>query len=268
MAHHNPSTSSEDGLASLAQPMAHEAEERSEQLQVQLKSLIVADPADPIWTANLVPSTSVQEAPNPSDLDTLVTQGRLNRPEVRQAEDKRLSADIDRAFALNQSLPQADLQMQYLSNGFAGVLTPFPAFLLNECANGSPPLTTCPTPPPNTQGKMAWAYHNMWAGYFPMFNIALIVSYPIEGRLARGMRGVSSEEMTQAKLILQGVEQRIGAEARDALQSVEQLRIGTVDKTSATVPDDFGQAAQVARDDGCLARKGFDARHAERLVGH
>jgi HAE1 family hydrophobic/amphiphilic exporter-1 len=66
---------------------------------------------------------------------------------------------------------------------------------------------------------MAWAYHNMWAGYFPMFNIALIVSYPIEGRLARGMRGVSSEEMTQAKLILQGVEQRIGAEARDALQS-------------------------------------------------
>jgi outer membrane protein TolC len=188
-------------------------------LQVQLKSLIVADPADPIWIANLVPSTSVQEAPNPSDLDTLVTQGRLNRPEVRQAEDKRLSADIDRAFALNQSLPQADLQMQYLSNGFAGVLTPFPAFLLGECANGSPPLTTCPTPPPNTQGKMAWAYHNMWAGYFPMFNIALIVSYPIEGRLARGMRGVSSEEMTQAKLILQGVEQRIGAEARDALQS-------------------------------------------------
>ena len=33
------------------------------------------------------------------------------------------------------------------------------------------------------------------------------------------MRGVSSEEMTQAKLIMQGVEQRIGAEARDALQS-------------------------------------------------
>jgi hypothetical protein len=38
MAHHNPSTRSEDGLVSVAQPMAHEAEERSEQLQVQLKS--------------------------------------------------------------------------------------------------------------------------------------------------------------------------------------------------------------------------------------
>ena len=38
MAHHNPSTSPEDGLVSLAQPIAHEAEERSEQLQAQLKS--------------------------------------------------------------------------------------------------------------------------------------------------------------------------------------------------------------------------------------
>jgi hypothetical protein len=38
MAHQNPSTMSEDGLASLAQPMSHEAEERSEQLQAQLKS--------------------------------------------------------------------------------------------------------------------------------------------------------------------------------------------------------------------------------------
>ena len=38
MAHHNPSTSSEDGLVTLAQPMASDAEERSEQLQAQLKT--------------------------------------------------------------------------------------------------------------------------------------------------------------------------------------------------------------------------------------
>jgi hypothetical protein len=38
MAHHNPSTMSEDGLVSAAQPMAVEAAERSEQLQVQLKT--------------------------------------------------------------------------------------------------------------------------------------------------------------------------------------------------------------------------------------
>jgi hypothetical protein len=38
MAHHNPSSQSEDGLLTLAQPMAADAAERSEQLQTQLKT--------------------------------------------------------------------------------------------------------------------------------------------------------------------------------------------------------------------------------------
>ena len=190
------------------------------QLQVQLKSLVVADPGDPIWIANLVPSTSVQQLPLAGDLAQIISEARQNRPEVRQAEDKRLAADIDRVFAANQSLPQADVQVQYLSNGFAGILAPVPAFLLNECFQVSR-VTTCPTPPPNTQGAMPWAYHNMWAGYFPTFNTALVVSYPIQGHLARGMRGVASEEEAQAKLLMQGVEERIGAEARNALQSYQ-----------------------------------------------
>jgi outer membrane protein len=190
------------------------------QVQVQLKSLVVGDPADPIWTANLVPSTSVLQLPSVYDLATIVSQAKQSRPEVRQAEDKRLAAEIDRTFAANQSLPQADVQAQYLSNGFAGILAPVPGFLLGECSSVTEVLNKiCPTPPPNTQGNMAFAYHNLWAGYFPAFNIALIVGYPIQGNLARGMRGVGSEEMTQAKLIMQSVEERIGSEARNALQS-------------------------------------------------
>ena len=188
------------------------------QLQVQLKSLIVADPGDPIWTANLVPSTSVQQLPSAGELAQIIAEGQRNRPEVRQAEDKRLAADIDRVFAANQSLPQADVQMQYLSNGFAGILAPVPTFLLNECFQVNR-LYSCPTPPPNTQGSMPYAYHNMWAGYFPTFNFALVVGYPVQGSLARGMRGVASEESAQAAISMQGVQERIAAEARNALQS-------------------------------------------------
>lgn len=191
------------------------------QLQVALKSLVVADPGDAIWTANLVPSTSVEQLPSAGDLAQIIAEGRRNRPEVRQAQDKRLAADIDRSFAANQSLPQADVQVQYLSNGFAGILAPVPGFLLGECFSTGGGLTTCPTPPPETQGKMAFAYHNMWAAYYPTFNTALIVSYPIQGFLARGMRGVASEEEMQAKLLMRRVEERIGAEARDGLQSYQ-----------------------------------------------
>jgi outer membrane protein TolC len=199
-------------------------------LQNQLKNLVASNSADPIWAANLVPSTSVQQLPKAGDLASIVSLGRQNRPEVRQAQDKRLAADIDTAFAKNQSLPQADLQAQYQSNGFAGLLTPVPVFISSYCTTPRSPsnpgtgglgLSTCPTPPPNTQGTMAWAYHNMWAGYFPTFNIALIVGYPLQGHVARGLRGLASEETTQAKILMQGVYTRIGAEAHNALQSYQ-----------------------------------------------
>ncbi len=190
------------------------------QLQNQLKSLVAANATDSIWVANLVPSTSVQQLPTVNDLAAVVAKAKLNRPEVRQAEDRRRQADVDVASARNQSLPQADVQAQYESNGFAGLLTPVPAFLLGYCKS-TVLLPTCPTPPPNTQGTMPFAYHNMWAAYFPTFNIALVVGYPIQGNLARGLRGLASEETTQAKVLIQGVQERIGAEARNALQSYQ-----------------------------------------------
>jgi HAE1 family hydrophobic/amphiphilic exporter-1 len=193
--------------------------QRVAELENQLKSLVASDARDPIWDANLVPSTSVQQVPEPRDLATVVARAKQDRPEVRQAEDRRLAAEIDRAFAKNQSLPQADVQALYQSNGFAGILAPTPTFVTGYCSSIG--LPTCPTPPPNTQGTMAFAYHNMWAGYFPTFNIALIVGYPIQGNFARGLRGAASEEMTQAKLLIQGVQERIGAEARNALQSYQ-----------------------------------------------
>ncbi len=187
------------------------------QLQNQLKSLIVADPADQIWQANLVPSTSVESLPSTDDLATIQREARLNRPEYRQAEDRRLQADLDRAFAKNQMLPQGDVQVQYLSNGFAGILAPVPGFLNTVCVKDEA-LPACPTPPPNTQGKMAFAYHNMWAGYFPTFNIGFVVNYPIQNHYARGLQGAAAEETHQAAILFQGVEERIGVEARLALQ--------------------------------------------------
>ncbi len=199
--------------------------QRVSELQNKLKGLIASNAGDPIWAANLVPSTSVAQLPSAGDLTTIIAEAKANRPEVRQALDRRLAAAVDVAYAKNQSLPQADVQAQYQSNGFAGILAPVPLFISSFCTgqvgNGGLGLPHCPTPPPNTQGTMPWAYHNMWAGYFPTFNIAMIVGYPLQGNLARGGRGLASEETTQAKILMQGVEERIGAEARNALQTYQ-----------------------------------------------
>ncbi len=194
--------------------------ENVSELQNELKTLIVADPGDPIWRANLVPTSSVLQLPTVSDLNTIVAAALQNRPEVRQAQDKQRQADLDRSFARNQALPQADIQANYQSNGFAGLLAPVAPFLQASCANQFEDAP-CPTPAPTTQGKQAYAYHNLWAALFPAFNIAFIVSYPLQGNAARGLKAVANEEEQQAAIIMQGVAERIGFEARNALQSYQ-----------------------------------------------
>jgi outer membrane protein TolC len=188
------------------------------ELQNQLKSLIVADPDDPIWRANLVPSSPVQQLPNAADLAAIYDAAQRYRPEVRQAEDSRRQADVDEAYARNQLLPQADLQVGYMSNGFAGLLAPVPNFEVLGC---NLPTHSCPTPPPESQGKMGQATGNMWAWRYPAFNISFNVNIPLENNLARGLKQVANQEEQQAALQRQSVDQRIGAEARDALQTYQ-----------------------------------------------
>ncbi len=193
------------------------------ELQNQLKGLIVTDPGDPIWVANLVPTSPVQQLPSASDLATIVKVADQNRPEVRQVMDKRQQADIDRAYAKNQSLPQADVQATYMSNGFAGLPIPLPGIFGSlSCETSlSTGLKYCPTVPGFTQGTMAQAYHNLWTGAFPTFNVNLTVSFPLQNDLGRGLQGAASEEERQATILQQGVAERIGFEARNALQTYQ-----------------------------------------------
>jgi HAE1 family hydrophobic/amphiphilic exporter-1 len=189
------------------------------ELQTQLKNLIVADPGDPIWSANLVPSSPVQELPTAGDLAEIVALAEQQRPEVRQVFDERRVADLDMVYAKNQALPQADVVVQYFSNGFAGILQPVPSFEALSC--NLPGGTTCPTPPPQSQGNMTQAFHNMWTGAYPEFNVAFVVNFPLENNTARGLKQIAGQEQDQAELQRQGLDQRIESEARNVLQTYQ-----------------------------------------------
>jgi len=191
------------------------------EIQNNLKGLIVANPADPIWAANLVPTTSVLQLPTAPELETVVREAMLNRPEVRQAADQKKIADVNVKFAKNQELPQLDFLVTVQSNGFAGIpypLQPSSPLYTAVCNNAQ---LACPTPPPNTQGQMPWAYHNLWAFTFPTYNFALLFTQPLQGNLVRGLKGQAGEQEHQAQLLMQGVAERISFDARNALQSYQ-----------------------------------------------
>lgn len=200
------------------QSQVYSALQAVSQLQNQLKGLIASDSADPIWRANLVPSAPVQQLPDAGDLATIVALAERERPEVRQVVDQRRAADIDKAYAKNQALPQADLVVQYYSNGFAGILQPVPNF---EALGCSLPFGGCPTPPPQSQGNMTKAFHNMWTGAYPEFNIAVVFNIPLENNTARGLKQIANQEEDQAQIQMQALGQRIESEARNALQTYQ-----------------------------------------------
>jgi outer membrane protein len=214
------------------------------QLQIRLKSLIVADPNDPIWKANLVPSSPVQELPSPGDLAAIIEEGERNRPEMRQAQDQHRVADVDRAYAKNQALPQADLQVQYQSNGFAGILAPVPEFEAFGC---NLPYGGCPTPPPESQGKMPYAYHNLWAARYPAFNIALVFNIPLEHNYATSLKHFADQEEDQASIFTQNVKTRIEYDARNALQLYQSALSRLQASSQARAAAEAVEASEVRR---------------------
>lgn len=209
-------------------------------LQNQLKSLIVTDPNDPIWMANLVPISPVGQLPSAPDLDGIVATAQQDRPEMRQAFDKYAAAGVDLQYAKNQLLPAANLQVGYQSNGFAGLPLSVPPGLFGTltCSSSlSTKQTYCPTVPAITKGTMPQAYHNLWTGAFPAFNVNFTVSFPLQNSNARGLRATADQEREQADIYAHGVLDKIGFEARNALQSyqaaVSRLSAARVARESA-----------------------------------
>jgi len=178
------------------------------ELQNQLKSLILADPGDPIWRANLIPTTPVLELPATPELEPLLEAARKNRPEVAQAAATQHEADVNMKYSKNQLKPQVNLQLNYEGNGFAG--------------NPLPPLGGIfgtATPPPYTVGKYGKAYGNI--GQFPTYQAGVVITQPIGNNTARGAYAAALEQERIAKLDTLNVDQRIEFEARDALQAYQ-----------------------------------------------
>lgn len=177
-------------------------------LQNELKSLVVDNPGDPIWQANLVPTTSVQSTPNVPSLPELLATAMKNRPELARAAAQTQQAAVDLAYAKNQLKPQVDLQLNYTGNGFAG--------------NALPPLGGAfgsATPPPYLGGTYGQAYGNI--GRFPTYTAGVVIQAPIGNHTAKADLAAAQEQARIAKISSENVDQRIALDVRNALQNYQ-----------------------------------------------
>ena len=179
-------------------------------LQNELKMLVVDDPADPIWRANLMPTSPVLQLPPMPTYEELVSTALAHRPEVLEVQAQRREADVQLAYAKGQALPQADLNVQWQSNGLAG--------------NPLPPIGGVfgtQTPPPALHGGLGQSYANTWGNKFPTYVVGVTLSQPIGNETARGEIAAAREQQRIGDIQTAGVKQRIEFESRNALQAYQ-----------------------------------------------
>lgn len=215
-------------------------------LQNELKSELVTNPNDALWSANLVPTTPVLQLPQQPSLDSLVTQALANRPEIAQIRSLRSSADVNLAYAQNQTKPQFNFNVGYTTNGFAGTVLPLSAspFLQSSAqqfiainqliaavnrtlppAQQIPALPNTNTPVPSyLQGGLDQSIKNLLSNKFPTYAAGVQVTFPIGNTTAKADLAAAQEQERSVAVQEASTIQRITLDVRNALQAYQSAQ--------------------------------------------
>jgi outer membrane protein TolC len=240
-------------------------------LQNQLKQLILSDPADPAWTANLVPLSPQLEQPAEPAVDDLVIAALRARPEVAQLRESLRAEDVNVAYFKDQTKPQIDLNLGVTENGFAGAPTPplinpfvgiFAAQItsidqliarVNSLTPGLTPLlpinqSLLNTPLfPGTVGGIGQSYQTALEGKFPQYSIAATIGFPIRNRTAEADYKAELERRRQVQTEEVALVERLQTESRNAVQSYRSARSGLIAATAARRAAEIVAASELRR---------------------
>ena len=221
---------------------AYSAQEALTAAENALKTLILPDRTDPIWSSALIPITPVNVSPPITPLQDAVREGLDNRPELTQVQISREINEADNRFYREQTKPQVDLVATHTNAGLAGIElpagpNPFTAGLtgltnqINELSQlaGLPPLPTggggtTAGLPPLLVGGYGQSLSTLFNSNFPTTQVQLRISLPIRNRTAEANLNNSLAETRRIRNQRQQTEQTIEASVRNAMQSVDSAK--------------------------------------------
>jgi outer membrane protein TolC len=217
-----------------------------QRLQTQLKSLILANPGDPVWFANLVPTTAIAQIPQEPSLDALINSAIANRPEIAQLRSQRQNANSNLTYARDQLRPQIDLGLGYTANGFAGQpvnpannpifglfgaqINAINALIARSNAQNptSPPISPIiggfGTLPPYQTGKLGQSFQTLIDNRFPTYSAQLTFEVPFGNHTAKANYAIAQEQARQVAVQETAVLQRIRAESVNAIQGLREAQ--------------------------------------------
>lgn len=207
-----------------------------------LKTLILADRSDPLWSSAIIPVTPVNVSPPVLPLADAVADALANRPELAQLRISREINQADNRFFREQTKPQVDAVFTHSNAGLAGAqLPPLPnpftaGFIgLTERINQLSVLAGLAPLPPTGGGAAGGVPHvfvggygtslaNLFGGNYPSTQLQLRVSLPLRNRTAEANLSDSLAQGRRIQALEQQTELLIEASVRNAMQSVESAK--------------------------------------------
>jgi len=188
----------------------------SRQNEDQLKKTITNQPDPGLLLAKVTPVDALRR-PAPEDLVSITDAIRIaleNRPELKQARLAVDSAEIDRAYTKNQTLPVLDVNAAYTQTGLAGIPN------LVSPLGGTPIIGGVPGP----AGGMTDALRQLVRADYKTYTFGFNLQIPISNKAARSDydRALSAKKFAQAQV--DATAQQIALEVRNAIIRVEMNR--------------------------------------------
>jgi len=221
----------------------YDAQQAVTQAENTLKTLILPDRTEALWSRAITPVTPVSlEAPR-VPLELAVKAALDNRPELAQL---RTNADINQInvrYFRDQTKPQVDLVGTYSTVGLAGTFVTTPSSstsnnsLLTQRVNqlsvlaGLPPLpssSSTTTIAPNLVGGYAQSLRNLIDQKYPTARVGVRISLPLRNRTAEANLGGALALGNRITEQFKQTEQLIEAEVRNSIQALRsaEARLG------------------------------------------
>lgn len=193
----------------------------------RLKSLILPNRSDALWSKALVP-VSANDAEIPRmPLDEALRLAFENRQELSQVTTATEINKISEDYFRNQTRPRVDLTGTYTGSGLAGSTTP------QSVNPGTGELRI----PENLIGGYRTSLGNLFGNDYPTYRVGLTISLPFRNRQADADLGRTLVEGDILKNTRAQLEQAIEAEVRNSLQNLlsaeAKLQAATASRLSA-----------------------------------
>lgn len=209
-----------------------------------LKSLMLPDRSDPLWSTSLVPATSMDSRPELPNLKDALEEALKSRPEI---EESKVNIDVnllESRLNREQARPQINAFTNLSLQGLSGrAITVVPNPLLEQ-------FGLLGVLPPIFPGGYSQSLNNLYRGTFSTAQVGIEMSLPIRNRTAQAQVALGVAEGRRLAAQQQSVEMAIESDVRNALQSLAgaQRRLESAESAQKSAEDQYASEQRQFRE--------------------